>query len=157
MEASSAAASRLWAAVTAWKSPLKWRLISSIGTTWAYPPPLPPPLIPNTGPMEGSRRHSMTSLPILPRPWAREMDVVVFPSPAFVGVMAVVMMSLPSGDSARRSRTPSETFARCRPWSSISSSRSPARAAISWMGDSTASWAISSPLFMGRATSSSWI
>ena len=35
IDASSAAASRLWAAATAWKSPLKWRLMSSIGTTWA--------------------------------------------------------------------------------------------------------------------------
>ena len=35
IDASSAAASRLCAAVTAWKSPLKWRLMSSIGTTWA--------------------------------------------------------------------------------------------------------------------------
>ncbi len=34
-DASSADASRLWAAVTAWKSPLKWRLMSSIGTTCA--------------------------------------------------------------------------------------------------------------------------
>ncbi len=34
-DASSADASRLCAAVTAWKSPLKWRLMSSIGTTCA--------------------------------------------------------------------------------------------------------------------------
>ena len=35
IEASSAAARRLCAAVTAWKSPLRWRLIASIGTTCA--------------------------------------------------------------------------------------------------------------------------
>ena len=35
IDASSAADSRLCAAVIAWKSPLKWRLISSIGTTCA--------------------------------------------------------------------------------------------------------------------------
>jgi hypothetical protein len=28
------AASRLWAAVTAWKSPVRWRLSSSMGITW---------------------------------------------------------------------------------------------------------------------------
>ena len=30
------------------------KLISSIGTTWEYPPPVAPPLIPNTGPKDGS-------------------------------------------------------------------------------------------------------
>ena len=44
----------------------------------------------------------MTSLPILPRPCVSETLVVVLPSPALVGVMAVVMTSLPSG----RSREP---------------------------------------------------
>ena len=37
------AASRLLAAPMAWKSPVKCRLISSIGTTCAYPPPAAPP------------------------------------------------------------------------------------------------------------------
>ena len=32
---SNIAASRLWANSMAWKSPVKWRLMSSIGTTWA--------------------------------------------------------------------------------------------------------------------------
>ena len=32
---SSMAASRLLAAPMAWKSPVKWRLMSSMGTTWA--------------------------------------------------------------------------------------------------------------------------
>jgi hypothetical protein len=32
---STIAASRLLAAPIAWKSPVKWRLMSSIGTTWA--------------------------------------------------------------------------------------------------------------------------
>ena len=34
MRASMAAASRLWATPTAWMSPVRWRLKSSIGTTW---------------------------------------------------------------------------------------------------------------------------
>ena len=46
---------RLWAAVTAWKSPVRWRLSSSIGMTWLYPPPAAPPLMPNVGPIDGWR------------------------------------------------------------------------------------------------------
>ena len=47
--------SRLWAEVTACKSPVKCRFISSMGSTCEYPPPAAPPFIPNTGPIEGSR------------------------------------------------------------------------------------------------------
>ena len=32
---SSTAAHRLWAVVMAWMSPVKWRLMSSMGITWA--------------------------------------------------------------------------------------------------------------------------
>jgi hypothetical protein len=46
-----------------------------------------------------------------PSPWVRDTEVVVFPSPAFVGVIAVTQMSLPSGTSFSRSRTSSETLA----------------------------------------------
>jgi hypothetical protein len=103
--------------------------------------------MPNTGPIEGSRRQSTTSLPIFPRPCVSEIDVVVLPSPAFVGVIAVVMISLPSGRSASRSRITCSTLARYRPNGSSTSSGIPADAAISVMGRSSASWAISSPLF----------
>ena len=50
---STIAASRLWAAVTAWKSPVRCRLSVSIGSTWLYPAPAAPPLIPKVGPIEG--------------------------------------------------------------------------------------------------------
>ena len=40
-----------------------------------------------------------------------ETDVVVFPSPAFVGVIAVTSMSFPSGRSASRSSTERSIFA----------------------------------------------
>jgi hypothetical protein len=50
---SSIAASRLLAAVMAWKSPVKCRLISSIGTTCAWPPPVAPPFWPKHGPRRG--------------------------------------------------------------------------------------------------------
>ena len=68
--------------------------------------------MPKTGPIDGSRRQSATRLPIFPKPCVSETDVVVLPSPAFVGVMAVVITSLPSGRSRSRSRTESSTLAR---------------------------------------------
>ena len=86
---STIAASRLFASAMAAKSPVKWRLISSPGVTWAFPPPTAPPLMPKTGPMDGSRRASTGRLPIRERPSARPIDVVVFPSPAGVGETAV--------------------------------------------------------------------
>ena len=42
----------------------------------------PPPLSPNTGPREGSRRATTDFLPSFRRPSARPTVVVVFPSPA---------------------------------------------------------------------------
>ena len=54
-------------------------------------------LRPNTGPRDGSRRATTDRLPIFRSPSARPTVVVVFPSPAGVGVMAVTRMSLPSG------------------------------------------------------------
>ena len=80
--ASSSAASRLVADVTAWMSPVKWRLRSSIGTTCDRPPPAPPPLIPKTGPIEGSRRHTTALRPASANASVRPIAVVVFPSPA---------------------------------------------------------------------------
>ena len=59
----------------------------------------------------GKAEVLLALLPILPRPCVRPTAVVVLPSPAFVGVMAVVMTSLPSGRSRSLSRTDSDTFA----------------------------------------------
>jgi len=75
-------------------------------------------------------------------PCVSETDVVVLPSPAFVGVIAVTSISFPSALGARRSRTERLTFALYRPYGSISSGRSPAAAAISVIGRSVASCAI---------------
>ena len=99
------------AAPIAWMSPVKCRFRSSIGTTWAYPPPAAPPLMPNTGPSDGSRRQSTGRFPILPRPWVSETEVVVLPSPALVGVIAVTQTSFASGLSASLSITERSTFA----------------------------------------------
>ena len=56
---------RLLAVVIAWISPVKCKFISSIGATCEYPPPVAPPLIPNTGPKEGSRNANTAFLFIL--------------------------------------------------------------------------------------------
>ena len=95
----------------AWMSPVKCRFRSSIGTTCVIPPPAAPPLMPNTGPSEGSRRHASDRLPMWPRPWVSPTSVVVLPSPALVGVMPVTQISLPSSASRIRSSTPRSIFA----------------------------------------------
>ena len=56
---------RLLAAVIACISPVKCKLISSIGITCEYPPPAAPPLTPKTGPIDGSRSAIQAFLPIL--------------------------------------------------------------------------------------------
>src|SRR5687767_4478615 len=136
MEASSAAASRLCDAATEWKSPLKWRLMSSIGSIIALPPPVPPPLTPNTGPIDGSRRQSITFLSMRPSPCVSATLVVVLPSPALVGVIAVTMTSLPSALAASRRSSDSLTLARNSPKTSSSSDLMPAVAAMSAIGRS---------------------
>jgi hypothetical protein len=95
------AAKRLWAAVIAWKSPVKCRLIASIGATCARPPPVAPPFLPNTGPSEGSRKAITARLPIRFRASPSPMVVVVFPSPGGVGLMAVTKTNFPSACARR--------------------------------------------------------
>ena len=90
-------ASRLWAAVMAWKSPVKWRLMSSTGTTIERPPPVAPPFMPKVGPSDGSRSARHARSPSRAIPWASPIEVVVFPSPAPVGVRAETRISLPGG------------------------------------------------------------
>jgi hypothetical protein len=55
--------------------------------------------------------HSRACSPIAPMPCVSETEVVVLPSPAFVGVMAVTQMILPSGLSLSRSSTERRIFA----------------------------------------------
>ena len=86
---------KLLALVIAWKSPVKCKLISSEGTIDALPPPHAPPLIPNTGPNEGSlSTHtdfflSFLNASLIP------IDIVVFPSPYGVGLILVTSTNLP--------------------------------------------------------------
>ncbi len=105
------AASKLFANPMALKSPVKWRLMSSIGTTCAKPPPAAPPFMPNTGPSEGSRRQMIAFLPMWLSASPRPTVVVVLPSPAGVGLMAVTRTSLPSGFDLSVSMYSRATFA----------------------------------------------
>ena len=59
---------------------------------------------PNTGPNAGSRRQTMAFLPMRCNASPRPTVVVVLPSPAGVGDIAVTNTSLPSGRSRRLSR-----------------------------------------------------
>ena len=87
------AARKLWADSMAWKSPVKWRLISTAGCTVDFPPPVPPPLWPNTGPSDGCLMVNTGFLPIFASPCVRPTAVVDLPSPAGVGVIAVTTIS----------------------------------------------------------------
>ena len=119
--------------MTAWMSPVKWRLMSSMGMTWLYPPPAAPPLTPKLGPSDGSRMAKLTFCPSFASAWESPTVVVVFPSPAGVGVMAVTSTSFPSGLSLTRSHTEGVTLALYFPYSSSSSSVIPSFDAISTM------------------------
>ena len=83
------AARRLWAAVTAWKSPVRCRFMRSAGRMRALPEPPAPPLMPKVGPIADWRRVSAGRSPRRARAWARPMATVVLPSPKGVGVMPV--------------------------------------------------------------------
>ena len=54
--------------VTACMSPVKCRLRVSIGTTWLYPPPAAPPLIPKVGPIDGCRIAIVAFFPMCLNP-----------------------------------------------------------------------------------------
>ena len=74
--------------------------MSPDGSTVALPPPVPPPLWPNTGPSDGCRIVRTACLPVFANPWISPVAVVDFPSPAGVGVMAVTMINFPFRPSA---------------------------------------------------------
>ena len=112
---STTADSRLWAAVTAWKSPVRCRLRISIGTTWLKPPPAAPPLMPKVGPIEGWRMVIVARLPMWLNAWPSPTVVVVLPSPSGVGVIALTTTYLARGRSASCSMASRLTFITCRP------------------------------------------
>ena len=145
---SSIAANKLLAEVMAWKSPVKCRFNSSIGTTWAYPPPAAPPFNPKHGPSDGSRRAITAFFPILSIACPSPTVVVVFPSPAGVGFMAVTSTSLPFGRSFILSHKSSVSFALYFPYKSSSSSSIQSFSATRRIGSSFASPAISISAFI---------
>src|SRR5215467_10228374 len=77
----------LCAAVTACMSPVRCRFSTSIGTTWLYPPPAAPPLMPKVGPMDGCRIATVARLPMCRNPCPSPTVVVVLPSPSGVGLI----------------------------------------------------------------------
>ena len=84
-------------------SPVRPMENSVRGISRALPPPAAVPLIFMVGPPEGWRRQPPTFSPRLPRPSISPHEVVLFPSPSGVGVIAVTSIYLPSGLSLRRS------------------------------------------------------
>src|SRR3989442_9054998 len=82
---------RLCALVAAWKSPVKCRLMSSIGTTCAYPPPAAPPFTPKTGPSDGSRMARIAFFPSFRSACVTPTVTVDLPSPAGVGKSTVTV------------------------------------------------------------------
>ena len=79
----------------AWRSPVKCRLICSMGRTCECPPPAAPPLIPKTGPSDGSLITQHALYPRWLSPWLRPIVVTVLPSPYGVGFTLVTRISLP--------------------------------------------------------------
>ena len=138
----------LCAAVMAWKSPVKWRLIFSMGSTWACPPPAAPPFMPKQGPSEGSRRATTVLRPMRLSPRASPIETVVLPIPARVAEIEVTRMRrlLCACVSSMRRRG---TFAMYLPCCSKSFSSMPIWAATSRMGSSGVACAISRSVMGG--------
>ena len=138
----------LLALVKACRSPVKCRLMSSIGTTWLYPPPVAPPLIPKTGPMDGSRIAMMVWWLSLLSASPNPTNTVDFPSPAGVGLIDVTNTSLCFLLSFFFNGRFS--FALYLPYCSISSSDKPIFSAILAIGSIVAWSAISISVSISR-------
>ena len=145
---SIAAHKRLLAVVIACISPVKWRFISSIGTTCAYPPPAAPPFIPKTGPKDGSLNATIAFLFLLFNACPSPIVTVDLPSPAGVGLIAVTNTSFPFLLSLFLSKTSKDILHLYLPYWSISSSLKFNSAAISLIFFILASWAICISLFI---------
>ena len=112
---------RLWAFMMSLISPVSPRENSVMGIRRAFPPPAAVPLTFMVGPPEGCLSAPPTFFPLLPRPSMRPHEVVLFPSPRGVGVIAVTSMYLPSGRSLRLSMILRKSSLESRPMGSISS------------------------------------
>lgn len=87
--------------------------MDSDGSTVLFPPPVAPPLRPNTGPMLGWRNASATERPLFLSPCARPMEMVVLPLPAGVGVMAETKINLPRCGLPSSARSEIFALSRC--------------------------------------------
>ena len=94
---------RLCAFMMSLMSPVSPSENSVMGISSALPPPAAVPFTFMVGPPEGCRRQPPTLAPSRPRPSISPSDVVDFPSPSGVGVMAVTSIYFPSGLSFSRS------------------------------------------------------
>ena len=81
--------------------------------------------MPKHGPKLGSRSATQTFLPMRFKASASPIDVVVLPSPAGVGVIAVTNINLPSGLSLIFSQTSAQILALNLPYNSKSSAVKP--------------------------------
>src|SRR5882762_8156276 len=132
------AASRLCAAVTACMSPVRCRLSASMGTTWLYPPPAAPPLMPNVGPIDGCLIATVARFPMCLNPCPRPTVVVVLPSPSGVGVIAETTTYLAMGRPLNSSIASSLIFATSFPYGSRRCGPMPILAATSGIGSKRA-------------------
>src|SRR6266699_6379543 len=133
-------------------SPVRCRFSRSMGTTWLYPPPAAPPLIPNVGPIDGWRMATVAGRPMCDSAWPRPTVVVVLPSPRGVGVIADTTTYLAFGRPASSSIASSLIFATSCPYGSSRCAPMPILAAISGIGSSFARRAISRSLGNVTAT-----
>src|SRR5260370_19639893 len=99
--------------------------------------------MPKQGPSEGSRRQIIVFLPMRLSASPRPTVVVVLPSPAGVGLIAVTRMSFPSGRFERLLRKSYSSLAMKRPNGRKADSGAPIFAAISAIGFKRAARAIS--------------
>src|SRR5437773_4509767 len=143
---SSIAASRLWAAVTACMSPVRCRLSASMGTTWLYPPPAAPPLMPHVGPIDGCLIAAVARFPMCLNPCPRPTVVVVLPSPSGVGVIALTTTYRAVGWLASSAMASSLIFLTSSPCGSSRRDGMPIASAMSSSGFRAAPRAISRSL-----------
>src|SRR2546427_3341789 len=143
MCASRIAATKLFAAPTAWMSPVKCRLISSVGRTWARLPPVAPPSVPKTGPTDGPATATMPFFPRRLSAWPSPTVVRVLPSPYRVGVVPVTRTNFPWRAFRAWSTAARRTFAMASLLRTRSSLPSPSSAATSRIGRLRAACAIS--------------
>src|SRR5690606_35166314 len=108
--------------------------------------------MPKHGPSDGSRVQLIAFLPIRFSPSLRPTVVVVLPSPAGVGVIAVTRIRRPSGRSATSLTKSRLILAMCLPYGSTARSGTSSLAAISPIGSRVAARAMSMSLLpMGEA------